>query len=63
MEIENLRDAKLYTIKELAVILGMHKQTLYNAAKSGRLHALRPVDKGKWRVAGKFVKEWLEGAE
>jgi excisionase family DNA binding protein len=59
MEIENIRDCKLYTIKELTEILGCHENTLYLDIKSGKLKALQTKDKAKYRVIGKFVKEYL----
>lgn len=61
MEIEGIRDAKLYSVKEVTELVGLHENTVYSEIHSGRLKAIRPRDRSKWRIAGKFIKEWLKG--
>lgn len=62
-EIEGIRECKMYSIRELTELLGCHENTLYNDIKSGKLKALQTKDKAKYRVIGKFVKEYLNGGK
>jgi excisionase family DNA binding protein len=46
------------TIQDAAVLLGHHEQTLYKAARSGRLPTFRGIG-GSVRIDPAHLAEWL----
>jgi excisionase family DNA binding protein len=46
------------TIQDAAVLLGHHEQTLYKAARSGRLPTFRGIG-GSVRIDPAQLSEWL----
>jgi excisionase family DNA binding protein len=51
---------KLYTIKEVASLLGVTTQTIHNYRKSGHLNALK-IGKGSVRIAESEIKRLIGG--
>jgi len=60
---EEIRECRLYSIKDIAKITGLPERTIYNHIKEGRIHALDSKFKKKIRVAGKFLINYLEGGQ
>ena len=58
---DDLTDLKLYTLKEIAPILGVTYRTVVNYVHSGRLPAKKIG--GKWKVSGEMLRSWIDGAE
>jgi predicted DNA-binding transcriptional regulator AlpA len=56
-----IREAKLYTIKEVAEITGLKSREVYSLIKKGRIKAIPCEFKEKIRVFGKFLIEYMEG--
>lgn len=51
-------DIKVYTLSEVAEIIGLTTRTLYNYIKAGQLKAVKV---GKfWRVTDKALQDFLE---
>lgn len=57
----NIQDLKLYTIQEVAPILGITTRTLYTYIKAGKFPAKKIG--GKWKITGDKLKEWVESAD
>jgi excisionase family DNA binding protein len=57
----NIQDLKLYTIQEVAPILGITTRTLYTYIKAGKFTAKKIG--GKWKITGDKLKEWVESAD
>lgn len=50
-------ETKDYTITEVAKLLGVHRQTVYNMINDGLLKAYKlPILKGGWRVKPEEVE-------
>ena len=56
-----IREAKLYTIKEIMELLDLPYITVYRLIKDGKIHAINADNREKIRVAGKFLLRYLEG--
>lgn len=57
----NIQDLKLYTMQEVAPILGITTRTLYTYIKAGKFPAKKIG--GKWKITGDKLKEWVESAD
>ena len=58
---DDLTDLKLYTLKEIAPILGVTYRTVVNYVQKGKLPAKKIG--GKWKVSGEMIRAWIDGAE
>lgn len=56
---DEIKEAKLYTIPELCEILGYERHTIYGLIASGRLKAIKTKEKAHRRVFGKYLLEFL----
>ena len=56
-----IREAKLYTIKEMAEITGLKPREVYSLIKKGRIRAIPCEFKEKIRVFGKYLIKYMEG--
>ena len=59
--LEGIREAKLYTIKEIMELLDLPYITVYRLIKADKIHAINADSTEKIRVAGKFLLRYLEG--
>lgn len=57
----DIKEAKMYTVKELEEILGLERRIIYKLIADDRLHGVPTNFKEKKRVLGKYVKEYLYG--
>ena len=57
----DIQDLKLYTMKEVAPILGVTTRTLYTYIQAGKFPAKKIG--GKWKITGDKLKEWVEAAD
>lgn len=57
----DIQDLKLYTMQEVAPILGVTVRTLYNYIKAGKFPAKKIG--GQWKITGDMLKEWVETAD
>lgn len=53
-------EGRLYTIKEVAEIVNLTPNAVYQNARDGRLEYVRLGDREGMRVSGKSLKAWLE---
>lgn len=57
----DIEDIKLYTLDEVAPVLGVTKQTLFNYIRAGKLPAKKI---GRvWKVTGEMLKQFIEEAD
>ena len=57
----DIEDIKLYTLEEVAPVLGVTKQTLFNYIRAGKLPAKKI---GRvWKVTGEMLKQFIEEAD
>ena len=54
---------KIYTVKELAILMQVHPATITRAIKRGEIKAFKPFagDKGKWRISQAEVERVCQG--
>lgn len=57
-----LQSLKLYTLTELEPILGVTHRTLLSYVKSGRLKAVKPGGRGKWKVSEESLRAFVSGS-
>ena len=57
----DIQDLKLYTMQEVAPILGVTVRTLYTYIEEGKFPAKKIG--GKWKITGDKLKEWVEAAD
>lgn len=57
----NIEDIRLYTLEEIAPVLGVSKQTLLNYIRAGKLKA-KKIGR-EWKITGEMLKEYLDNAE
>lgn len=55
----NANPFKLYTVKEVAEILKVHPQTIYDHLYEGRLTGTKAT--GSWRISEQDLLDYLEG--
>ena len=58
---EELEELKLYTLNEIAPVLGVTKRTLLNHVYNGTLKANKIG--GKWRVTKSQLDDFLKGGK
>jgi len=56
-----IKDAKMYTVKEIEELLGLERRIIYKLIDDGRLHGVPTKFKEKKRVIGKFLKQYING--
>ena len=56
-----IREAKLYTIREVAEILGMDSAAVWRLVKQGKIKAIPSAKREKIRIFGKFLLRFMEG--
>lgn len=54
-----IKEAKMYSIKELEEILGFERHKIYRLIESGKLKGIQTIKRGSWRVIGKFLLEFI----
>ncbi len=55
-------ELKLYSVKEVAGLLGKHRKTIINWIRAGHLKALRAGPNGKYMIPEDSIDEFLEQA-
>ena len=55
-----IRETKMYSVPELAKILNFERHTIYRLIESGRLKGVQTMNRGHYRVIGKFLIEFIE---
>jgi len=56
-----IKDCRMYTVKELEEILNLERRQVYRLIDRGLLHAVPTRFKEKRRVIGKFLKQYING--
>lgn len=57
-----MAEVLLLSVAEAAERLGYSRVHTYDLIHSGRLHAIRPTSKGRWKVPVESLAEFIESA-